>query len=241
MTHFRFMLAAGLLAISLSTASAQTLVPLQKATATFSQAGDTVDRAIDGVTDNFGWAIDAQEGVNQTAAFQTVSNVGSPGGSLLTFTFTQLHTNPGHILGKFRLSATTDNRSSFADGLATGGNVTANWTVLGPSSAVSLNGATMSILGDGAVLSGGTRPNTDIYTITAPTSLIGITGIRLETLTDASLPVNGPGRAFNGNFVLTEFRVGITAVTPEPGTWAMFVGMTVSGGLFLKRRKRADR
>ncbi len=29
--------------------------------------------------------------------------------------------------------------------------------------------------------------------------------------------------------------------TPEPGTWAMFIGMTVSGSLFLKRRKRIIR
>ena len=38
-------------------------------------------------------------------------------------------------------------------------------------------------------------------------SLTGITGIRLEALTDPSLPGQGPGRAPNGNFVLNEFRV----------------------------------
>ncbi len=38
--------------------------------------------------------------------------------------------------------------------------------------------------------------------------MTGITGIKLEALTDKSLPKNGPGRAGNdGNFVLTEFIV----------------------------------
>ena len=36
--------------------------------------------------------------------------------------------------------------------------------------------------------------------------LTGITGFRLEALTDPSLPGKGPGRG-NGNFVLTEFKV----------------------------------
>lgn len=37
------------------------------------------------------------------------------------------------------------------------------------------------------------------------TPLSGITGFRLEVLTDSSLPFNGPGRQpTNGNFVLTE-------------------------------------
>ncbi|MCA9266347.1 MAG: DUF1553 domain-containing protein, partial [Planctomycetales bacterium] len=46
------------------------------------------------------------------------------------------------------------------------------------------------------------------YEFSARTSLPGITGIRLEVLTDARHPKNGPGRAGDGNFVLTEIRVG---------------------------------
>src|SRR5262249_41762923 len=45
------------------------------------------------------------------------------------------------------------------------------------------------------------------YTFEARTDLKGITGIRLETLADPRLPENGPGRAKDGNFVLTEFDV----------------------------------
>ncbi len=49
-------------------------------------------------------------------------------------------------------------------------------------------------------------------TITALTSLTGITGFRLEMLADASLPANGPGRFGNGNFVLSELGVSAVAV-----------------------------
>src|SRR5262249_54516065 len=48
----------------------------------------------------------------------------------------------------------------------------------------------------------------DIYTVVGSAKLKGpITAIRLETLTDPSLPAKGPGRAENGNFVLNEFKV----------------------------------
>jgi hypothetical protein len=187
----RVSMVLGIVGMSVAPSLAQTLVPLQNATATFSQSGFSVGTAIDGVTnDNLGWAIDPNEGVNQTAAFQTVSNVGAPGGSALIFTLTQNYSLSQHLLGKFRLSLTTDNRSTFADGLSSGGNVTANWTVLNPYAATSFNGSTLNILGDGSVLASGTAPNTDVYTILATTNLVNITGVRLEALPDASLPVN---------------------------------------------------
>src|SRR5580765_8462554 len=180
-------------------AKATTGVGLQNATATFSQtfSGDySVGRAINGtIADGLGWAIHPQEGQNQIAAFETTADIGFAGGSILTFTLNQSHITPGgHILGHFRLSVTTDDRSTFCDGLPTGGDVTANWTVLQPISYTSLNGASLSRLADNSILAGGTAPLTDTYTITAATTLIGITGIRLEVLQDPSLPSNGPGR-----------------------------------------------
>jgi hypothetical protein len=65
--------------------------------------------------------------MSETAVFQTVPDLGP---SLLTFTMYFNDPNPGHLLGRFRLSVTTDDRSTYADGLPVGGNVTANWTVL---------------------------------------------------------------------------------------------------------------
>lgn len=213
-------------------------VALQNATATFSQTfnGDfTVGRAINGTfAENLGWSIVdpsaalAAQASSQTAVFETTANVGFGGGSLLTFTMYQTHGLDFalHTLGRFRLSVTTDNRSLFADGLASGGDVTANWTVLDPSSFISANGATLSKLGDLSILASGAAPDFDTYTVTAPTLLTGITGIRLEVLEDPSLPFNGPGRQpLNGNFELSEFTVDIAAV-PEPTLFAL---MTTCG------------
>src|SRR5262249_9185150 len=60
---------------------------------------------------------------------------------------------------------------------------------------------------DGSLLVGGPNPSPEKYTITAPTKLTGITAIRLEVLPDQSLPMQGPGRAGNGNFVLSQLSL----------------------------------
>ena len=70
-------------------------------------------------------------------------------------------------------------------------------------------GATLTRLPDGSVLAGGPNPSVDTYLIEATTDLPGITALRLETMTDPSPPVHGPGR--NPGFesvVLDEIRLG---------------------------------
>src|SRR5205085_11734760 len=47
------------------------------------------------------------------------------------------------------------------------------------------------------------------YTLKFTNELAGITGLRLEAMSDAKLPAQGPGRAPNGNFVLNEFKITI--------------------------------
>jgi hypothetical protein len=84
---------------------------------------------------------------------------------------------------------------------------TAAWTVLEPASFKSTGGATLTKQPDGSLLASGKNPFPEKYTVTASTPVTGITGIRLEVLSDPSLPAKGPGRAPNGNFVLNEFRV----------------------------------
>jgi len=215
-----------------------TPVALQSATATFSQSSSadfSVGHAIDGIiNDNLGWAIQGSVG-NQTAAFQTVQNVGFNGGSI--FTFSLIQDGQWYVpdtLGRFRISITTDDRSQFADGLANGGDVTANWTVLHPTIYTSANGTTLSALSDGSILASGYLPATDTYTIVAPTTLTGITGVRLEAITDPSLPYNGPGRSSDGgNFILSEFQVSIAPV-PEPAGCSIIMGGLV---LLLASRK----
>jgi hypothetical protein len=65
------------------------------------------------------------------------------------------------------------------------------------------------ILRDKSVLLVDDAPERDTYTITIRTTLTGITGFKLEALTDPSLPGSGPGRgdAERPNFVLNRFRV----------------------------------
>jgi hypothetical protein len=190
-------------------------------------AAFTVDKAIDGVAGDLGWAIYPNIQA-QTAVFETGSDVGFPEGSLLTFTLS--HTGSllpiadlrGSNLGRFRLAVTADSRSEFADGRVSNGDVTANWQILEPVSAISSGGATLTKLDDYSVLASGVNPDSAVYTIQATTRLPRITGFRLEALPYPTLPSGGPGRSpSNGNFVLTEFEVSIVA-TNVPLTLKVF-------------------
>ncbi len=81
------------------------------------------------------------------------------------------------------------------------------WRVLDPTEFLSSDGATLTKQADGSILASGTRPEKDTTTITATSTLANVTAIRLEVLTDDSLPMRGPGRQDNGNLHLSEFEV----------------------------------
>jgi hypothetical protein len=81
------------------------------------------------------------------------------------------------------------------------------WTVLDPTEVRSQGGATLAKLPDLSVLASGSNPPTDTYTVTATVALENLAALRVEALPDDSLPAKGPGRAFNGNLVLTDVRV----------------------------------
>jgi hypothetical protein len=87
------------------------------------------------------------------------------------------------------------------------------WTVLEPMEMKAAAGAEFKKMPDNSLLVSGKNGYPETYTITAHTDLIGITGIRLEVLTDKSLPNQGPGRAPDGNLVLNDFKV--TAVKKD--------------------------
>jgi len=71
---------------------------------------------------------------------------------------------------------------------------------------VTTNGAAFTREADGSwYLSGNSGKGQ--YTFKAHTHQKAITGIRLEVLADKRLPNGGPGRAADGNFVLSELRV----------------------------------
>jgi len=81
------------------------------------------------------------------------------------------------------------------------------WRVPKPDGAKSRDGATLTAQSDHSILSAGTAPEQDVYTVVLGTDRVGLTGLRLELLCDDSLPHKGPGRQDNGNLHLSEIRV----------------------------------
>ncbi len=81
------------------------------------------------------------------------------------------------------------------------------WTVLKPESLTSAEEATLTLKEDGSILASGKSPSNDTYTFVIKNPLSKITAFRIEVMPDDSLPKKGPGRAGNGNFVLSEFVV----------------------------------
>ena len=80
----------------------------------------------------------------------------------------------------------------------------ANWQVLDPEVFLSAGGATLSKQADSSVLVSGVVPDQETYTLAARIDLKQVTCVRLEVMTDPSLPEGGPGRAANGNMHLSE-------------------------------------
>ena len=86
----------------------------------------------------------------------------------------------------------------------------AAWTPLDMQSGKSTAGATFAKQADKSIIVGGKLAK-DTQTFTFHTDLAGITGVKLEAMTDPKLPAKGPGRAQNGNFVLSEFKISAAA------------------------------
>ena len=82
-----------------------------------------------------------------------------------------------------------------------------DWAVLGNAEPKSLEGATFVPQADGSFLLAGLNPKNDRWVVTTKVDLTSIRGIRIEALTDKSLKKKGPGRAGNGNFILSDLRV----------------------------------
>ncbi len=90
------------------------------------------------------------------------------------------------------------------------------WLVLEPQSIKSEAGATFTPQSDGSFLATGTNGGRDVYTFVAESRLAGITAVRLDALADPSMVKGGPGRADNGNFALSDFRLTVTAPGGQP-------------------------
>ena len=82
------------------------------------------------------------------------------------------------------------------------------WHDLALARAHSKDGAKLTISKDKiTVLASGKSPDKDEYTIHVKTELKNITAFRLEVLPEKTLPQSGPGRAGNGNFVLSHIAL----------------------------------
>lgn len=218
----------------------------QQGTAQLSQGGFSPDEAVDGSTTPTadGWAMNGTE-TDNTAVWETATDTGEA--TYTDLTFNLLSGGYGnHLLGSFRISVTNADRSLFANGNdnfgfaspGVGTETGVTWTPLLPTSVTGTNGGTtFSVDGSGQIVVGGTLQDPDTYTVVGSVNFGGITGVRLETLLDASLPTNGPGRApSNGNFVLIEFTGDANAVIvpiPEPST-----GLLLGLGIVVVARRR---
>jgi mono/diheme cytochrome c family protein len=90
------------------------------------------------------------------------------------------------------------------------------WRVIYPKAVMSEQGAVFTALEDRSVLAGGKVGPSDTYTVQAVAPETGtVTAVRLEALTHPSLPMKGPGRYPNGNFVLSRFTFETDGV-PHP-------------------------
>ncbi len=83
------------------------------------------------------------------------------------------------------------------------------WYALNPVEVTSAGGATLKLLEDQSVLASGTNPDNDTVVLNVSACPPNVTAIRVEALPDDSLPSKGPGRAGNGNFVLSELVVSV--------------------------------
>lgn len=81
------------------------------------------------------------------------------------------------------------------------------WLPLLPTSVTGSKETTLSVESDRSVVVEAKGARNAVLTMTFPTNLRNITAFRLEAIADAKAPNGGPGRAGDGNFVLSEFEV----------------------------------
>ena len=92
------------------------------------------------------------------------------------------------------------------------------WLTASPLSATSRDGAKAEPLQDGSIRWTGPKPERDQYTVEFESDMTDVVAIRIEAMTDPTLPKNGPGRVDHGNFVLSEVSLALATPAPTPST-----------------------
>jgi hypothetical protein len=88
----------------------------------------------------------------------------------------------------------------------------AQWQAAIPASAkASAKGVTLTVAKDGAILVAGPNPKNDTYVIAIPTELKTLAAVRIDTIPHKSFKKAGVGRAYDGNFVLSNIRLEIVS------------------------------
>ena len=77
--------------------------------------------------------------------------------------------------------------------------------------ATASGGAKLAVQKNASLLASGPNPDTATYTLHGRIDAPTLSGFRLELIPHKSLPGNGPGRADNGNVVLTGWKVEVAA------------------------------
>ena len=202
-----------------------TPVTLTQPEADFSQSGFPALATLDG-DPKTGWAIAGQGSWNQNRTLTFRMNLPKGQGTRGKWRFRLAQTYGGkHTLGRFCISlgveTDADSRpieaqrkarfeAAFRAWRQASEKTALQWTVLRPTKAVS-NAPRLTVLDDDSVLSSGDITKRDLYALDFKTDLSGITAIRLEALSDPSLPHHGPGRIYYegspGGFFLSEITL----------------------------------
>ena len=89
------------------------------------------------------------------------------------------------------------------------------WETVHIASVESSAGTKFEAEADSSLLATGTTPAQDVLTIVAESHRAGIRAVRLEALAHDSLPQKGPGRAGNGNFVVSHLQIEVAPLSVE--------------------------
>ena len=84
------------------------------------------------------------------------------------------------------------------------------WVPLQPTNATTIGLAQLDVQKDASVLAHGAAPGEDTYVVKIQQPMKGVTALRLEALTDPTLPSQGPGRTGHGNAVVSELKASLT-------------------------------
>ncbi len=90
------------------------------------------------------------------------------------------------------------------------------WRALHVVEAMAGEGRKIDTLSDGSLIVRGPDAAAENYVVRAQAPAQPVSALRLEALPDASLPGKGPGRAANGNAVVSEVRVSLAPAVPKP-------------------------